>query len=133
MNKIKKSWRTPTVKIAVIAVLAAIACLFLPWLKGEDITLSLMTAVRENPAEYTGVLPLIMVSALWVIFMFLLNHPKLTLVGDLPLIFILAGFFILDSDSETKPGFGRYLYLAAVLVCVICAFLTRKRREKNAA
>lgn len=135
IEKVKMMWKLLTVKIGVVAVAVSFISLFLPWLTYRDISQSLMQALHADPDYFAGLLPAVVIAMFWIVFFFLTNHSKLTLLGDLVLLFVYGGMAIEGFDRGLSAGVGSYLYLLAVLVCIICAFLTRKqgRRRKKAS
>lgn len=131
LEKIKKSWSLLTVKVAVVALLVSIVSLYMPWFTYDNLSQTVMQAIHADPDFFVGALPVLFIAVLWVLIFFLINHPKLTLVGDAVLIFMYAGFVIAGKDRNLNQGAGAYLYLAAVIVCIICAFATKKQREEK--
>lgn len=129
MEKMKVCWKMATVKISVAAVILAAVSLFLPWFTFMGLSQSMMDAISADPEFFTGFLPVLIIAMLWVVVFFLLNHPKLTLVGDAALLFVGVGTMILGMDRGLNPGLGAGLFVVAVLVCIVCAFLTKKQRR----
>lgn len=129
LEKIKISWKVLTVKIGVGAVVISLLSLFMPWFTYNNMSQSVVQAIKADPDFFAGVSPIFAVSMLWVVGFFLTNHPKLTLVGDAALLFLYAGFAIAGSDRGLSAGVGSYLYLLMVFVCIVCAFLTKKRKK----
>lgn len=128
MEKVKVCWKIITVKVAVVAAVLAAVSLFLPWFTYMGLSQSMMDAVAADPEFFTGFLPVIFIALLWIVVFFLLNHPKLTLVGDAALLFVGVGAIILGKDRGLSVGMGAWLFVLAVATCLICAFITKKQR-----
>lgn len=131
IENVKKSWSVVTVKVAVCAAAAALISLFLHWFTYKDEGMSLIEIVRESPEYFKGVLPLFLLGIVWVAVFFLLNHPKLTLLGDVLLLFMYAAMALEGANHGLSMGVGNILFLIAVIACVVCAFLTRKRKKNG--
>lgn len=129
MEKMKQSWSVVTVKIAVIAVVIALVSIFLPWFSRDNMSQTLKQAVDADPEFYVGILPAIVVGAIWIVLCFLLNHPKLTLVGTVVMAFCGLAVVVLAMGWNLSLGLGTWFYLLAVVVCVVCAFATKKIRK----
>ncbi len=128
LNKMKRSFGRPTVRIALVAVVLALVSLFLPWLSRGELSTSLMGAYLEEPEYFMGLPAVILCSLLWLAVCFLLNHPKLSLVGILPLLFAWFGILLIAGEVEAKLGIGFFIYFIAAVVCVVMAFATKKLR-----
>lgn len=131
IEKVKMMWKVLTVKIGAAAVAVSFISLFLPWFTYKDMSQSVMQAIHADPDYFTGLLPAMVIAMLWIVFFFLTNHSKLTLLGDAVLLFVYAGMAIEGFDRGLSAGVGSYLYLLAVLVCIICAFLTKKQGKRR--
>lgn len=128
----KKTWKKPTVLVAWGAVVAAFLSLYMTWGQQDGITASFMALIKEDPEFFQGVLALTVVGLLWSALFFLLNHPKLTLLGDLVSAF--CGFAMSFSlvDIGVDLGFGAILFFLAIIVLIVMAFATKKiRQPKN--
>lgn len=85
-----------------------------------------MDAIETDPDFYNGFLTVIVISLIWSTAFFLLNHPKLTLIGTVPaflcgLIIVLAA-----GDSPASLGSGAILYMIATVALIVMAFATKK-------
>lgn len=132
MEKIKMSFGRLTVKIALAAVIICFISQFLPWLTEKKQSMSLVEAFAEKPTYFAGMPIMLIVGLLWVAVWFLLNHPKLTLVGIVPLVLVALVLLMTASDFGLNLGIGFFLYVIALIVCVVMAFMTKKQRN-NAA
>lgn len=133
LERIKMSFSRLTVKIALGAVVAAFISKYLPWLTDKTHSQSLAQAIAAKPDYFTGVPTLLMVGLLWVAVWFLLNHPKLTLLGDAPLLLVWLGMLMTASDYSLDLGIGAFLFILAVAVCVVMAFMTKKLKKDAGA
>ena len=121
MEKIKETWKLVTVKIALAAAVLALVSLYLPWYTRDNLSQTIMQAIKERPDYYVGALPVVVIGALWTAAFFLLNHPKLTLIG---LAFVMEA-----SGRGISLGMGAYLYAVMVIALIVCAFATKKIRK----
>lgn len=131
LNKIKMSFGRLTVKIALGAVVLTFISQYLPWLTDRTHSQSLAEAFVEKSSYFAGMPVVLIIGLLWVAVWFLLNHPKLTLVGILPLIFIWLSLLATASNYGINLGIGSFLYIIMVIVCVVMAFLTKKQRNNT--
>lgn len=129
-NKIQTSWNRRTVKIALGAVALAFISQFLPWMTTpgllEEETASLIGIYTADTSFFAGVPMVLLVSLLWIALWFLCNHPKLTLIGVIPLLFVWFGFLLIGGKYGAKLHIGFYIYFIAVVVCAVMAFATKK-------
>lgn len=128
MDKVKGTWSLLTVKIAIGAVLVSLVSLYLPWFTYGGQSQTLNEAMKADPDFFVGAMPVMIAAAIWIVVFFLLNHPKLTLLGDVAMLFMYAAFAVAADDRNLNQGVGFYLYLVAAIVCIVCAFATKKRR-----
>lgn len=129
LEKIKVSFGRLTVKIALGAVVVAFISSFLPWLTEGTKSQSLMQAFAEKPDYFVG-FPLMLIGGLlWIAVWFLLNHPKLTLVGVFSLLLVWLVMLMVASDYGLNLGMGFFLYIIAVVICVVMAFMTKKIKK----
>ena len=129
MEKIKETWKLVTVKIALAAAVLALVSLYLPWYTRDNLSQTIMQAIKERPDYSVGALPVVVIGALWTAAFFLLNHPKLTLFGDAALIFMFLAFVMEASGRGISLGMGAYLYAVMVIALIVCAFATKKIRK----
>lgn len=129
MEKVKLSFGRLTVKIALVAVVFTLISPFLPWLTEGDRSQSLMQAYAEKPDYFVGFPLMIVGGVLWIGVWFLLNHPKLTLVGVLPLLLICLVMLMTASDYGLNLGIGFFIYSIAVVVSAAMAFATKKSKR----
>ena len=66
---------------------------------------------------------------LWIAVCFLLNQPKLSLIGNLPLLLVWLVLLMVASDYGLDLGIGFFLYIIALVVCVAMAFATKKIKK----
>lgn len=132
-EKIKTTFGIVTVKIALGAVILCFISLFMPWLTEGRLSMTLIQAFQEKPSYFAGMPALLAVGLLWVAAFFLLNFPKLTLVGDVPLLVVWLGLMVTASDYGLTLGIGSYLYLILVIVCIVMAFMTKKIKKDGGA
>lgn len=130
-EKIKMSFKCVTVKIALAAVVLGALCPFMPWLTEGRYSMSMTQAFAEKPGYFTGMPAMLIGGLLWIAVFFLLNHPKLSLVGNAPLLIIWLVFLMTASDFGLNLGVGSYLFLIAVIVCIVTAFMTKKVKNGN--
>lgn len=123
---IQASLKRVTVKIALGAVALTFISQFFPWLTARGQRMSLMAIYTQDASFFTGVPAIILCSLLWIAVLFLLNHPKLTLLGVFPLLFVWFGFLLIGGKYEAPLGIGFFIYLIAVLTCIVMAFATKK-------
>lgn len=126
LEKIKVSFGRLTVKIAVGAAIAALLSQYLTWLTDGRHTQSLAQAFAEKPDYFVGFPFILFGGTLWVAVCFLLNHPKLSLVGLVPLQLIWLAMLMTASDYGLSLGAGFFLFIAAMIVCVVMVFKTKK-------
>ncbi len=126
MKTIETSFKRLTVRIALGAVILSFISQFLPWLRTGSLSSSLIGIYTANASFFAGVPMVVLVSLLWIAACFLFNHPKLTLIGDLPLLFVWFGFFLIGGKYQASMGVGFFVYLIAVLLCIAMAFATKK-------
>ncbi len=129
LNKIKMSFRRLTVKISLGAVVLAFISQYLPWFTDRTHSQSLSEAFVEKPRYFAGMPVVLIVSLLWIAVCFLLNHPKLTLVGILPLLYIWLSLIATASNYSLSLGIGFFLYTIMLIVCIVMAFLTKKQKN----
>lgn len=132
MNIIKTSFNKLTVKIALGAVVLCFLCRYLPWLTEGKQSMSMVEAIEEKSSYFAGITAVLIVGFLWVIVFFLLNHPKLTLIGDVALLVVWLVFLMTASDYNLNLGFGAILHLILVIACIVLAFLTKKTKKAKA-
>lgn len=126
LEKIKISFGRLTVKIALAAVIIVFISQYLPWLTEGNKSQSLAQAFAEKPDYFIG-FPIILIGGvLWIGVCFLLNHPKLTLVGFLPLLLVWLVMLMTASDYGLNLSVGFFLYIIALVVSVVMAFATKK-------
>lgn len=128
-DKIKMSFGCLTVKIALAAVILTFVSIYLPWLTDRTRSQSLAEAIAAKPKYFAGMPVVLIVGLLWIAVWFLLNHPKLTLIGVLPLSFICMSMISTASNYHINLGFGFFLYILMIIVCVVMAFLTKKKKN----
>lgn len=129
LNKMKLSFERLTVKIALGAAVIAFISQYLPWLTDGRLSQSLASVFAEDPEYYVG-LPILLVGGLlWIVLCFLLNHPKLALVGTLPQIFTVLVMSMTASEHDLHMGVGFFVYSIAVVICIVMVFLTRKIKK----
>lgn len=126
LEKMKLSFGRLTVKIALGAAAIAFISQYLPWLTDGRLSQSLASVFAEDPEYYVGLPTLLAGGLLWVALCFLLNHPKLALVGILSQIFIVLAMVMTASKYDLHMGFGFFIYSIAVVTCIVMVFLTRK-------
>ncbi len=131
MEKIKASFSCVTVKIALVADLLCFVSIFLPWLTERGHTMSLTEAFAEKPSYFVGMPVMLAAGLIWVALWFLLNHPKLTLVGVLPLLLVALVMVMTASDYGLALGIGFFLYVIGLIACVVMAFMTKKIRKTD--
>lgn len=129
MEKIKETWKLITVKIAIGAAVLALVSLYLPWYTRDNLSQTVMQAINERPDYFVGALPVVIIGALWTAVFFLLNHPKLTLIGDAALIFMFLAFSMETWGRDISLGMGAYLYAVMTIALIVCAFATKKIRK----
>lgn len=128
LNKVKQCWGTLTVKIAVIASVLSIVSLYLPWFTYGGQSQSVMEAIEADPDFFAGAMPILLVAALVTIVLFLTNHPKLSLIGPAVMAFMFMALKVAGDERNLNSGIGTYLYLVVIIVCIVCAFATKKHR-----
>ena len=64
MEKIKETWKLVTVKIALAAAVLALVSLYLPWYTRDNLSQTIMQAIKERPDYYGGALPGVVIGAL---------------------------------------------------------------------
>lgn len=131
LEKIKSTFRLVTVKIALCAVILCFISQYLPWLTEGKHSQSLAEAFAEKPDYFVGFPVMLIGGILWIAAWFLLNHPKLTLVGVLPLMLVWLVMLITASEYGLNPGVGFFLYIIAVIVSAVMAFATKKIKKKD--
>lgn len=131
LKMIQVSLKRLTVRIALAAVVLIFISQFLPWITARGQSMSMMAIYTQDTSFFAGVPVVTLLSLLWIALWFMLNHPKLTLIGVLPLLFVWFGFLLVGGKYEADMGIGFFIYLIAVLICVIMAFATKKIKEKN--
>lgn len=131
LKKVKDAWRVPTVKAALVAVVLEFISLYLPFYVQDNLSMSVMGAIAEKPSYYVGFPWVIYVGILWVLAFFLTNHPKLTLLGDFWLLFLGLSFCVDIRNHGLQTGMGVYVYFFMILVCMVCAILTRKQKKQK--
>ncbi len=129
MEKIKETWKLITVKIAIGAAVLALVSLYLPWYTRDNLSQTVMQAINERPDYFVGALPVVIIGALWTAVFFLLNHPKLTLIGDAALMFMFLAFSMETWGRDISLGMGAYLYAVMTIALIVCAFATKKIRK----
>lgn len=129
----KKPLQMPTVWIALVLSLAAIVAIFLPWVSASamGVTQSMTFRQLTSEEETLFMTPLAVIANLWVILFFLTNHPKLTLIGTLANAFsiLIIMMAISQFNGMLQYGAGFYLYIAATIICFVCAFATKKQKK----
>jgi hypothetical protein len=125
----KKAWNLPTVWVALGAVVLAVISIYLPWLTYRKETASLIEVIESDPDFFTGFLPLIFIGLAWNVAFFLLNHPKLTLLGNLPVFFCGLIMIIAIGETPADLGFGAILFMIASVTMIVMAFATKKIRK----
>ncbi|MDO4327353.1 MAG: hypothetical protein Q4E24_15230 [bacterium] len=126
MKTIQISLKRLTVRIALGAVILAFISQFLPWMKTGNQSQSLIGIYTADTSFFAGVPMVLLLSLLWIAGWFLLNHPKLTLIGIVPLLFVWFGFLLIGGKYQASLGIGFFVYLIAVLTCAAMAFATKK-------
>ena len=126
---IKKSAHRVTVIFALAAVALSFVSLYLPWFTLDNMSQSVMQAVREDPDFFVGLLPAIVIALSWIAVFFVTNHPKLSLLGVLALLFLGVALIIAGVDRGLGIGFGGYLYMLLNLVFIGCSFATKKMKK----
>lgn len=130
LDTIKNSFSKVTVKLALAAAVVIVASLYLAWLQEGELSESLVEAIAEKPDYFAGVPQLLVAGVLWIVVWFLLNHPKLTLIGVIPLLLVWAIMLMTASDYGLDLGIGFFIYILALVVCVAMAFATKKTKKK---
>lgn len=131
LEKVKMSIKRPTVIIALVAVILGYVSQYLPWLTDRTHSQTLAQAIAEKPDYFIGFPAILLIGFLWVAVWFLLNHPKLTLVGILPLQFIWLVMLMIASDYGISLGLGFWVYVIMQIVCVVMVFATKKIKKEK--
>lgn len=129
LEKVKMSFERVTVKIALIAAVLGYVSQYLPWLTDKTHSQSLAQAIAEKPDYFIGFPIIMIVGFLWIIVCFLLNHPKLALVGWLPLNFMWLVMLMTASDYGLNLGMGFFVYIIVQIVCLVMVFMTKKIKK----
>lgn len=86
-------------------------------------------------AEIAWLFWLTLISIILVIVLQLTNHPKLSLIGCLGMIFAAFILTVAMGDmprqvrAYMKYGIGFYLFIISIIGCVISGIITRKKRK----
>lgn len=131
MKTVKLSFGRLTVKVALGAVVLAFVSQYLPWLTEGSKSQSLAQAFAEEPDYFVGFPIMLVGGIIWIAVWFLLNHPKLTLVGILPLLLVWLVMLMTASDYGLNLGMGFFIYIIAVSVSAAMAFATRKMKKEG--
>lgn len=129
LEKIKTSFGRLTVKIALGAIIIAFISQYLPWLTEGTRSQSLAEAFAEKPDYFVGFPVMLIGGLLWMAVWFLLNHPKLTLVGVIPLLLVWLVMLMVASDYGLNLGMGFFIYIIALVLCVVMSFMTKKIKK----
>lgn len=132
MECIKVSVAKKTVLIALAAAVVCFITRWLPWFTYGSYSMSMAGAIAEKPSYFAGVTLMHTVGVLWLLVFFLTNHPKLSIIGVLPLIFLWMSMLFTASDYDMGVGFGAYVYILTVVVCIAMAFATKKTKKAKA-
>lgn len=131
LEKVKMSVKRPTVIVALIAVVVSYVSKYLPWLTDRTHSQSLAQAIAEKPGYFKGVPELLILGLLWVAVCFLLNHPKLTLIGIVPLQLVWLGMMVIAIDYGISFGMGFFVYILMQIVCLAMVFATKKIKKEK--
>lgn len=130
MEKIKASVSIRTVQIALGGLAVCIISIFLPWLSasawGISVNLSMVDAFQDSPEWFEGMPALLAVGLLWMLVLYLLGHPKIALIGVVPLAIVWLGMFVTADEYGFSLGTGAFIYLIGLIVCVVMSFMTKK-------
>lgn len=126
LKTIQVSLKRLTVRIALGAVVLIFISQFLPWITARGQSMSMMAIYTQDTSFFAGVPAMTLLSLLWIALWFMLNHPKLTLIGVLPLLFVWFGFLLIGGKYQASLGIGFFVYLISVLACAVMAFATKK-------
>lgn len=129
LDKVKLSFARITVKIALAALVLAFISQYLPWLTEKSHSQTLAEAFAEKPSYFVGFPQMLIGGILWIAVCFLLNHPKLSLIGNLPLLLVWLVLLMVASDYGLDLVIGFFLYIIALVVCVAMAFATKKIKK----
>lgn len=126
LKTIQVSLKSLTVRIALAAAVLIFISQFLPWISSRGQSMSMIEIYTQDASFFAGVPAVTLLSILWIALWFMLNHPKLTLIGVLPLLLVWFGFLLIGGKYEADMGIGFFIYPIALLICVIMAFTTKK-------
>lgn len=129
LETVKASFSRMTVKISLGAMVLCFISRYLPWLTDRSHSQSMVEAFAEKPSYFVGMPIMVIGGILLVAALFLLDRPKLTLIGDAVLTVVWLVFLMTASDYGLDLGIGAFLYLIAVIACVVMAFLTRRMKK----
>lgn len=136
MDRIKAAVTTRTIQIALGGLAVCFISIFFPWLTdsflGEKRSLSMVKAFQANPTWFEGVPILLAVGLLWMLVFYLFRFPKIALIGILALAVVWLAMFVTADEYRFKLGFGAYVYIIALIVCVVMSFLTKKTPNNDA-
>ena len=131
LEKVKVSFGRLTVKIGLCAAILCFISQYMTWLTEDERSTSLAGLIAEEPDFFEGLPAMLIGGVLWIAVCFLLNHPKLTLIGVLPLLVILLAMLTTASGFGYGLGMGVFLYIIALVVCVVMAFATKKIKRED--
>lgn len=130
MERIKASVSIRTIQIALGGLAVCIISIFLPWLSasvfGINVSYSMVEAFRVEPEWFEGVPALLAVGLLWMLVLYLLGHPKIALIGVVPLAIVWLGMFVTADESGFSLSIGAFVYLLGLIVCIVMSFMTKK-------
>ena len=130
MERVKVSVLIRTIQIALGCVAVCFISIFLPWLTasvwGVKVNLSMVEAFKENPTWFEGMPLLLAVGLLWMLILYLLGRPKLALIGVVPLAIVWLGMFVTADEYGFDLGIGAFIYLIALIACIVMSFMTKK-------
>lgn len=136
MERIKKAVTTPTILIGLGGVVLGVISIFLPWFTNVlldlslDQTLDLAEWFQGETQVGTILRVLLIVGFVWMGVFYLLRFPKTALIGILPLALVwFIMYLAADNARGTSLGAGAYVYIAALILCIIMSFATPKMQK----